>query len=168
MAEEQEWATIDAFPQYEAGTHGYIRNARTERIMRTAHNQYGVLGVKLMKDGRQFHRSVPLLIAATYLRKQNPSFDTPINLDGDRENNAVDNLMWRPRWHAVAYHKQFFEPYENPIHRRIIDCDTNKVYENSWDCAISNGLLESDVVLSILNSTYAGITFQRFKILGFD
>lgn len=166
MTEAEEWAVIDAFPQYEAGTLGHIRNASTHRIMQTSYNQYGVLGVKLMKDGKQFHRSVPLLIAATYLRKQNPSFDTPINLDGDRENNAVDNLVWRPRWQAVAYHKQFDERYENPIYRNIVDCDTGEVYVDSWHCAVSNGLLEKDVVLSILNHTYAGITFQKFKIAG--
>ncbi len=165
MTEIEEWATIHAFPQYEASTFGYIRNVKTERIMQTKLNQYGVLGVKLMKDGTQFHRSVPLLIAATYIPKQNPAFDTPINLDGDRDNNAVANLMWRPRWHAVAYFKQFDHPYEHPILLRIVDRHTGETYNNSWHCAVTNGLLESDIVLSIFNRTYAGITFQEFEMV---
>jgi NUMOD4 motif len=165
MTQHEEWATIDAFPHYEASTQGRIRNRKTERIMQTSLNQYGVLGVKLMKDGRQFHRSVPLLVAATYIPKQNPGFDTPINLDGDRHNNAVSNLMWRPRWHAVAYHQQFAHPYHSPILYKIVDRQTGAVYENSWHCAVTNGLLEEDIVLSIINRTYAGITFQDFAVL---
>ena len=166
MIESEEWVTVNSFPQYEVSTLGHIRNRKTERIMQTKLNQYGVLGVKLMKDSYQFHRSVPLLVAAAYLRKPNPAFDTPINLDGDRNNNAVSNLMWRPRWHAVAYHKQFNEPYSDPINRRIVDCHSGAIYENSWQCAMANGLLESDIVLSILNRTYAGITFQQFEVVG--
>jgi len=166
VTEHEEWVTINSFPQYEVSTFGYIRNGKTDRVMQTKLNQYGVLGVKLMKDGYQFHRSVPLLVAAAYLRKPNAAFDTPINLDGDRNNNAVSNLMWRPRWHAVVYHKQFNEPYSNPIKRRVVDCHSGEVYKNSWECAMANGLLESDIVLSILNRTYAAITFQEFKVLG--
>lgn len=165
MTKVEDWAIIDAFPQYEVSTLGHIRNHKTKRIMLTRLNQYGVVGVKLMKDGTQFHRSVPLLVAATYIRKQNLAFDTPINLDGDRDNNAVSNLIWRPRWHAVAYGKQFENPYEQPILRRIVDRQSSVVYENSWHCAVTNGLLESDIVLSIFNNTYAGITFQKFEVL---
>ncbi len=165
MTEVEEWATIDAFPTYEASTLGRIRNSKTDRIMQTKRNQYDVLGVKLMKDGTQFHRSVPLLVAQTFVYKFNPAFDTPINLDGNRENNAVSNLLWRPRWHAVAYHQQFDEPYEQPILRRIIDRHSGATYENSWQCAVTNGLLEKDIVLSIINRTYAGITFQEFEVV---
>jgi hypothetical protein len=118
-----------------------------------------------MRDGIQFHRSVPLLVAKAFLDPESEPFDTPINLDGDRHNNRVENLVWRPRWFAIKYNRQFRYPYENPIHARIIDLKTRELSENSFECACRYGLLEQDLVLSILNRTYVWPTYQEFGIL---
>ena len=69
-----------------------------------------------------------------FYREMGP-FDTPINLDGDRHNNRVENLTWRPRWFAIKYNQQFRHPYENPIPARIMDLKTGEVSENSFQCA---------------------------------
>jgi len=137
----------------------------TERILQTKVNKEGVIFVGLMKDGTQHQRGLALLVAQEFLpRKAN--FDTPINLNGDRTDNAVENLMWRPRWHAVAYVKQFSDPFPNPITDPIRDKESRKTYAGSWDCAMANGLLEKDVVLSILNRTYSWPTYQEFEVVG--
>jgi hypothetical protein len=159
------WMPIKNFPEYSVSNNGKVRSDKTGRILSLNENQFGVLQVGLMRDGIQFHRSVPLLVAKAFLDPESEPFDTPINLDGDRHNNRVENLVWRPRWFAIKYNRQFRYPYENPIHARIIDLKTRELSENSFECACRYGLLEQDLVLSILNRTYVWPTYQEFGIL---
>jgi hypothetical protein len=42
---------------------------------------------------------------------------------------------------------------------------TREVCENSFECAKRYGLLEEDLVQSILNRTYAWPTYQEFRVL---
>jgi len=162
---DENWKTIEMFPEYSVSDRGRIRSDKSGRILSLNVNQYGVVQVGLMHDGVQYHRSVPLLVAKAFLPREAEPFDTPINLDGDRHNNQVENLMWRPRWFAIRYNQQFRHPYENPISSRIIDLATNEVSENSIECAQRYGLLEQDLVLSILNRTYVWPTYQRFGLV---
>ena len=118
-----------------------------------------------MDEGIQRHRSVPLLVAKAFLPELPGPFDTPINLDGDRHNNQVDNLVWRPRWFAIKYNQQFRYPYENPIEALIMDLKTYEISENSFECAKRYGLLEKDLVVSILSRTYVWPTYQQFGIV---
>lgn len=161
----ERWKMIESFPEYSVSDHGRIRTDKTGRILALNENQFGVVQVGLMSDGVQFHRSVPLLVAKAFIPQDKVPFDTPINLDGDRHNNHVDNLVWRPRWFAIKYNRQFRLPYENPITARIIDLKTREVCENSFECAIRYGLLEQDLVLAILNRTYVWPTYQEFGLL---
>ena len=52
----------------------------------------------------------------------------------------------------------------DPILDPIKDLKTNEVSENSFEAAISYGLLESDLVLSILDRTYVWPTYQQFDM----
>ncbi len=161
-----EWSIIKDFPRYAVSELGEIRNLRTERILKVKVNQYGVVGVGLMRDGLQFHRSVSLLVAQAFLKPLRAPFDTPINLDGDRYNNTVSNLMWRPRWFAIAYNRQFKEAFSDAIELPIIDTkEPTIVFANSFECATQLGLLEKDLVLSIINRTYVWPTYQEFGIV---
>lgn len=168
------WEPIELFPDYEVSNWGRVRSRKWDesgKILSVSPNQYGVMQVGLMRDGVQHHRSVPLLVAKAFLppfqkRKQSwRAFDTPINLDGDRRNNLVTNLAWRPRWYAVKYNRQFRYPYEHPIYQPIIDLETQEVTKNSFECAKRYGLLEEEVVMSILNRTYAWPTYQYFGVV---
>ena len=161
----ENWRTIENFPEYAVSDHGRVRSNKSGRILSLNDNQFGVVQVGLMRDGVQYHRSVPLLVAKAFIPIPGIPFDTPINLDGDRHNNRVENLTWRPRWFAIRYNQQFRRPYENPIDARIIDLKTQEVSENSFECACRYGLLERDLVLSILNRTYVWPTYQEFGIL---
>ncbi len=162
-----QWQVINDFPRYEVSDTGIVRSIKTDRHLKVKVNQYGVVGVGLMRHGMQFHRSVPLLVAQAFIRRPSPAFDTPINLDGDRHNNVVSNLMWRPRWFAVAYNKQFKEAFPDAIEAPIADMHHTKiVFANSFLCATHFGLLEKDLVLSILNRTYVWPTYQEFGVIG--
>lgn len=161
----EKWKPIEHFPGYSVSNHGRIRTDRSGRILALSENQYGLLQVGLMRDGEQRHRSVPLLVAKAFIQQPTGPFDTPINLNGDRHNNRVDNLAWRPRWFAIKYNKQFKYPYPNPIMRPLVDVKTEEISENSTECALRYGLLEQDLVLSVLNKTYVWPTYQEFQVL---
>lgn len=162
---EEHWLPIEYFPDYSVSDHGRIRTDKTGRILALNENQFGLVQVGMMRDGIQRHRSVPLLVARAFIPESRDPFDTPINLDGDRYNNHVDNLEWRPRWFAIRYNQQFRYPYEAPILEPIIDLKTGLVSANSFECARTYGLLEKDLVLSILNRTYVWPTYQEFGVL---
>src|SRR3954463_11128186 len=105
---QMEFKPIDGFPGYSISSYGRVRNDETDRILALTRNQHGVVQVGLMRDGLQYKRGVALLVARAFLDPPAiETFDTPINLDGDRCNNHIDNLMWRPRWFAVKFHQQF-------------------------------------------------------------
>lgn len=161
----ENWVVIENFPDYSVSDHGRVRADKSDRILSLSVNQYGVVQVGLMKNGVQRHRSVPLLVAKAFIEPPRGPFDTPINLNGDRHDNHVDNLVWRPRWFAIRYNQQFRYPYENSIIHPVFDLKTGEVSANSFECAIKYGLLERDLVFSILNRTYVWPTYQQFGIL---
>lgn len=161
----EKWVEIEHFPGYSVSSYGRIRTDKSGRLLALNMNQYGVLQVGLMRDGEQRHRSVPLLVAVHFVDNPGGPFDTPINLDGDRTNNYVENLVWRPRWFAVKYNKQFKQPYHNRINSPIINLKTQEVSLNSLECAKKYGLLEEDLVYSILNRTYVWPTYQEFGLV---
>jgi hypothetical protein len=158
------WKDILDFSEYSVSNFGRVRSNKSGRILSTSPNQFGVVQVGLMKNGVQYHRSVPLLVAKAFLPIHPGPFDTPINLDGDRLNNHVDNLVWRPRWFAIKYNRQFRFPYPERINRPIVDKKTGEVSSNSIECACRYGLLEEEIVLSILTRTYVWPTYQEFQI----
>lgn len=160
----ERWKVIPEFPRYSVSSFGRVRNDKTERILTPQPNQYDVMMVGLMREGVQFKRSVPLLVSDAFLTPAFPHFDTPINLNGHRNDNRVDNLTLRPRWYAVLFNQQFKEPYDEPITKSIRDTDSGAIYPNSFAVATHFGLLEKDVVLSILNNTIVWITYQRFEM----
>src|ERR1700759_870830 len=94
---EEVWVGIEGFPNYSVSNFGRVRSDWTERILVAYPNQSGLVQVGMMANGKQYHRSVPLLVMKAFSEQPNGAFDTPINKDGDRSNNTLDNLEWRPR-----------------------------------------------------------------------
>ena len=162
---EEEWVAVDEFPGYSVNPLGQVKKNSTGRVLHTRLNQYGVPYIGLMRDDRQHIRSLPRLVATAFIPKDNAIFDTPINLDCDRTNCRVDNLAWRPRWYAVYYVNQFKDRYANPIEAEILELDSGLMFENSLQAGCQFGLLEREVVLSILNHTLAWPTFQQFELV---
>jgi hypothetical protein len=158
-----DWEVIDAFPDYSVSSSGQIRNDETGRILVLTRNQRGIIIVGLMRNGIQHKRAVALLVANAFLPPPTPStFDTPIHLDGDLSNNNIENLMWRPRWFAIRYHKQFHTPRtgrSNPVQ----ETQTGQFFNDSWEAATRYGLLDKEILMAITNRTYVWPTYQLFK-----
>lgn len=161
---QTEWIEIPEFPGYSVSDTGFVRNDETDRIMTKLVNQRGVVHVGLTKKGIQYKRGLSILVAEAFLIRPSFAFDTPINLDGDRYNNHVLNLLWRPRWFAVKYFQQFQQ--DAPCFNRPVQItETNEVYASSWDASTSLGLLDREVAMSIMSKTYVWPIYQHFRLL---
>lgn len=164
----EDWRFIDEFPGYSISDQGRVRNDETGYYLSLLVNQRGIINVGLTKNRIQHKRAVSVLVANAFLPTHPlDSFDTPINLDGDRRNNRASNLMWRPRWFASEYFKQFLNPGPH-LDRPLEDQKTGDVYKDSWEVATTWGLLDRDVYIRTLNRTYVWPTYQTFRILDTD
>lgn len=142
----EQWKPIVGFPDYEVSNYGRVVNRVTGRYMAQLRNQRGIVQVGLSRGKRQHRRSLAVLVAHAFVpRHAHPSYDTPIHIDGDRTNCRADNFMWRPRWFAREYHRQFFADHNTKI-GPIREIHTKRIYNSPWDAAVSLGLLESDIV----------------------
>jgi len=164
----ENWKPIPEFSRYDISDMGNVRNRRTGRILKTSRNQSGVVFVGMMKDGerKQHSRVVSHLVAQNFLPPPPTDFfDSVINLNGMRADNRMENLAWRPLWFMVRYQHQFESRLHKQIDRPIMDRKSGEQWINSWECAKANGLLETDVVLAIMNHTYTWPTYQMFEVL---
>jgi hypothetical protein len=149
------WVEVAEFPEYYVNPLGkVIKNGRIRAIASFA-SSVGELYIPIYSNGEQFNRSVAKLVAKAFLDPPlDPSFDTPIHLDGDRTNNRFDNLMWRPRWFALRFHKQF----ESWSHRKtdmlVRVVETNE-HITAREAAMKYGVLASSVMLAAMTNDLA-------------
>jgi len=164
--DRDDWVPIEGFPGYSINPLGQVVRDSTGRLLIPRYNQDGVPYVGLMREWSQCIRSLPRLVAMAFLQSPSEIFDTPIQIDGDRSNCRADNLMWRPRWYAVLYNRQFTkERYEAPIDEPIRAINERERFPDSLSAACRYGLLEREVVLSIVNNTPAWPTYQSFELV---
>lgn len=161
------WEPIPEFPGYSVSEKGEVRNDDTDRVLTPTPNQHGVAQVGLMKDRVQYKRGVALLVAQAFVEQPADTFNTPINLNGDRMDNHADNLMWRPRWFAITYHRQFHNDLRG-FRRPIEEINTGEEFETSWDAAVKYGLIDREIMLATLNRTYVWPTYQEFRVIDDD
>jgi hypothetical protein len=148
---QEEWAPIEGFPGYTISNFGGVRKEGTRDPVQSP-VQYGILTVGLRRedDPKVYRRAIPLLVARAFL--PDPpiiTFDTPIHLDGDRSNSRADNLMWRPRWFAIQFHKQFKHSRFEDWSARIMVLETGEVFDTIQQAARTHGLLETSIYASL-------------------
>lgn len=73
--------------------------------------------------------------------------------------------MWRPRWFAVKYARQFRDPNVPHIREQIQDINSGYRYNDSLHAATTFGLLDKEIRESIIRRTYVWPTYQRFRIV---
>jgi hypothetical protein len=155
------------FPNYSVSEDGRVRNDKESRLMTIGLNTRGIATVGLADlsiPGKTCRRSVSVLVAEAFITTaRSLDFNTPIHLDGDKRNCHVENLAWRPRWFALEYGQQF-KTGPNGYSCEIQEIKTEEIFANSWEAAIKYGLLEREIVFSILRQTYVIPTYQRFRL----
>lgn len=160
------WSVIEMFPNYMISNYGIVLNHDSGRHIKESTNPRGTVKVGLVKGGVQYTRSVRLLVAEAFVPKERDGFDTPINLDGDQHNNVAWNIMWRPRWFAWKYFREFTNPPPSRTRGPVIDIETLEVYDTFSDAGMANGVLTADVWRSIYLKQPTFPTNQMFELVG--
>ena len=162
----ERWAPIDGFPLYEVSDQGRVRNRKTGHIKIQQINQAGIANVLLVANSIQSRRSVAVMVAEAFLEEPPVTWNaTPINMDGDRMNNAADNLEWRPRWFAIRYHQQFHRGVARGFRGGVQHIESGEIFEDVRDAAMKHGMLVEDVIISAHSSTPVFPSWQRFQLL---
>lgn len=161
----EDWVEIEEFPDYKISNHGRVLNVNTGRFLRPSLNRGGSLKINFFVDGHTFTRSVATLVAEAFVQGRTGIFDTPIHLDGDLTNNRFENLMWRPRWFAWKFTRQFREESVHKMRGPIVDLDTGFVYRTFMDAVYMNGILLDDIWKSIIHKRRIFPTNQIFQFL---
>ena len=87
------WKTIKDFPGYEISITGEIRNKRNGYVKKPSIGKRGYPVVSLQKDGKQYVRTIHILLARTYI--PNPENKPEVNhKNGNKEDFSLDNLEW--------------------------------------------------------------------------
>lgn len=148
------WAVIPEFPDYHVSDQGLIRQ-RGGMEMRPSLTVDGTPKVNLTRNGEQFTRSVARIVAEAFCHKRSDLFDTPVHLDGDKTNNIHDNLVWRPRWWALRYARQFPLPESinqgDPLVSAVVNETTGELFENCYTAGWADAVLFWDVYHSALH-----------------
>jgi hypothetical protein len=122
----EHWADISGFDQYSISSQGRVRRNRDGRLMAISFTNGGIAFVSLSNGGRQYSKAVAPLVAEAFLEEpEDPCWDTPIHLNGDRSDNRAENLMWRPRWYAIYYHKDLV--FYDGLDKKVRDVDSGEV-----------------------------------------
>jgi len=158
------WVQIEEFERYSVSETGLIRHDEHDRVLTQFRNHLGFVYVCLYQNHRQVKRGVAKIVANHFLEPPTkPAFDTPINLDGDRLNNEVWNLMWRPRWFAVKYHHQFEE--ELPSYKPVMEVNTGEYFADALAAASTYGLLAYKVINDTLRGDPVWPTYNKFQFV---
>lgn len=159
----EEWHDLDEFPGYAVSNFGNILNTSRDFLLTPSRNREGILRVNLHKDGHQTSRSIAVLVAKAFVIQEVDWFNAPIHRNGDRMDCHADNLLWRPRWHAVHFHRQFHMP---SFHRRIRleNLKTGERYRLLADPCVQYGLRYVDVIMSYTNHEPAFPIWHEFGL----
>lgn len=159
---EEIWVDVYEFPNYAVSNYGRIRNNERSKIIKLSKTKQGAVKVNFALRGKQYTRSVKVLVAESFVDGRSYIFDTPVHLDGDQENNTAENIVWRPRWFALKYSRQFDNAKLYRKRRPIFDKRSGEIYETILDAAKENGLLCSALLIDIVNQNPTFPTGQIF------
>jgi len=153
---------IEGFPNYEITNLGRVFNIKTGREMILSPTMNGDLTVGLVRHGHQHRFSVKCLVARAFVEGETKLFNTPILLDCDKHNLHAANIVWRPRWFAWKYTRQFNEIHNWYFFGPVVDMATMVQYQNYIVAAKTHGLLCIDIMESIYNQKLVFPTHQQF------
>jgi len=161
---QESWVELAEFSGYAVSTYGQLMNLKTKRIRKPSLNHQGIAKVTMLCDGRMYTKSIAVLVADTFIPQIGGVYDSLINVNGDRLNNSLDNLMRRPRWFALAYHKQFVDPEFHSRRRRFHLVKPKKEFTSYSDPCVRFGILYKDITRSFVTGESIFPTGQVFQI----
>ncbi len=160
----ENWEPIEDFPGYEVSDQGNVRNASNLYCLGVYDNGGGYLQVVMRKEGRNAARAVHRLVANAF-HGEEPRDYIPVHIDGDKTNNTIENLTWKPRWFSMKQNKQKRQEYPKDS-RKIHMHKTNQIFDNALECAEAIGGLEEMVLIAAqsANTRYMGSDFSFIRL----
>jgi hypothetical protein len=153
---------IPGYTRYDITNYGRVINGTTGRLMVLSPTLNGDLTVGLVKGDHQTRFSVKGLVARAFVEGETDVFNTPILLDGDKHNLYFENIVWRPRWFAWKYSRQFTDPEPWYTQGPIYEYTKGIMYDTFMDAAILNGILCEHIRKSIYDDLDVFPTGQKF------
>lgn len=118
------------------------RRLTPEKILISAKNYKGYMGIALIKDGQKYRTTVHRIMAKAFI--PNPENKCDVNhINGIKDDNRIENLEWSTRTENVIHaYKLGLRPHVAPNAKRlkIIDTSTGIVYEKLNDAAKALGI----------------------------
>lgn len=149
LPRNDEWRDIDEFPDWAIDAEGNVLNNWTSNIISQRLNKQNLLMVNIHIRGKIHTRMVALLVARAFLEPPpNASYNSIIHLNGDRSDCRAMNLMWRPRWYALQYHKMF---EEEPIRVAVLIPHIDKVFHSLREFCTTYGVIEKKTYIQMIN-----------------
>jgi hypothetical protein len=152
----EELVQIVGFPMYSVSASGAIVNMNSGRNVATSLTKQGHVKVNLYDpvQGKQYTRSVSLIVAHAFVYGHNDIFNTPQHLNGVIEDCSAENLVWRPRWYAYNYHRQWTHEYDNTFNRYagigpLLELTTDTMYQTLYDAIVNTGVLVVDLIRTL-------------------
>lgn len=135
----ERWRNIDGFPNYEISTNGRVYSRKRDLILTPFHDGWGYKKVSLRNHGKRSDKSIHRLVANAFI--PNPLGKPEINhIDGDKNNNCVDNLEWvtssenkRHAFHVGLNDRKSYNAGKPK--RKVLLVGTNQVFDSVSKCA---------------------------------
>lgn len=149
MFENEIWHEIEEFPHYRVSNYGRIKHVDRNEARKVTVNERGFPVVLLSSKNTptRYLRQVNKLVAQAFLPP--PQFDDETavwHIDGDLTNCRAENLRWEMRSRVLEWnemHRTGQPKFRTP---KVKNNRTGEVYENAYECAMAEGMLESAVV----------------------
>ena len=129
--------------KYSISTEGLVRNDKSYRIIKTKKDKCGYILVHLSHNGKDKNYSIHRLLACAFI--DNVENKATVNhIDGDKENNSLDNLEWATikENNKHAYNMGLF-PLRKTIEsrRKKVKCINNdKIYDSVCEASKELGI----------------------------
>lgn len=164
---QETWIEIEGYPNYAISNSGQVLNLKTDKILRARSNGRGYLRVALSRDGETQDFYIHHLVAKAFLDME---FDGEqiIHFNGDKEDNAPENLRLKKRRRAVLLEhgpiKRREEEHPRQWGKRVMIVETGEIFRTVRDCA---RYIEGDYssiygCLRGERQTHRGYTFEYY------
>lgn len=125
---KEQWLPIVGYDKYEVSDLGQIRNKKTGRILKQAHQNTGYTIVSLRKNNSTKTYSVHRLVMETFEPREDADKFDVNHKDWDKTNNHLSNLEWTTRKENLLHGS-------GPTELRILEtmlCNSIKVALHNW------------------------------------
>lgn len=152
MFENEEWRPIEEFPHYFISNYGRVKHESRDEARKVSVNERGFPVVLLLSrtTSSRYLRQINKLVARAFLLPPLHADEIAVwHIDGDLTNCRAENLRWATRSEVLEWNEMHREGKPKLNTPKVKNNITGEIYENAYECALAEGLLESAVIWRI-------------------